>query len=262
MENCSFLPLVCHWAIAWEEASLPQLFPTLCKPLAILRTTFNPPLLIVLDAASLLPVRPVQFPTVSPRAIVCRLRELSISAPEPPERPMSGSPLAGRNWRPRLPPPHNRKRGLYPENALVPILDGWTLFPTPCFPVPPGYGRLRPVLSPLFPACGRSPKSARRPASAGESRCHQKARTPGACFHYCAARFGALRRPTRRQYSVGGAQESEADKIPHLIGTGRSHPRRQPRPQGSLPQIRRADRHPRNSGSAHCRENGAGGKRF
>src|SRR5208337_2862507 len=66
---------------------------TLCKPLTILGKQRIPALLIVLDAvlyaASPPHFGPVALPTASPRAIVCRLRELSISALTTPT-PMPG----------------------------------------------------------------------------------------------------------------------------------------------------------------------------
>jgi hypothetical protein len=58
------------------KEGFPDPLPLLCKPLAIYRKTHKTPLLIVLDAPSLLRVELARLPTVSPRAIVCRVREL------------------------------------------------------------------------------------------------------------------------------------------------------------------------------------------
>src|SRR5580692_342215 len=100
--------------------------PFLCKPLAILPKCLNPSLLIVLDAASPLRARGAALPTVSPRAILCRLREVSLNHP-PLIRPcpVGTTGLAPRNWHLRLLSGHNETASFL-EKILVSILDGQT----------------------------------------------------------------------------------------------------------------------------------------
>ncbi len=69
----------CHSPAAGEDGCTSSHAPSMCKPLAILLMRRIPPILIVLDAPSPNHVRPVTLPAVPPRAIVCRLLELSVA---------------------------------------------------------------------------------------------------------------------------------------------------------------------------------------